>query len=236
MTVPEFSRPLGIDTLGEEPRRLGVEAEEAERVHLAHRFGLIAIGRLAADVALSRKADEIALVGTLTASVTQACVATGEPVEARIESPFAILFRPHPEAAVGEEEVELGESEMDVVFYDGRAIDVGEAVAETLLLNLDPYPRAPGAEGALKAAGVKSQEEAGNKGLPTFHGVEYDHMFDDPATQIDEAHNFEPHYDRHVWLYRPNANGMFAQFNPTVTCQFHKPVRVAKAGTDHAGH
>jgi len=161
MTVPEFSRPLGVDTLSEEPRRLGVEAEEAERLHLARRFGVIAIGSLAADVALSRKGDEIALEGTLTASVSQACVATGEPVEARIESPFAILFRPHPEAAGGEEELELGESEMDVVFYDGRAVDVGEAVAETLLLNLDPYPRAPGAEEALKAAGVKSEAEAG---------------------------------------------------------------------------
>lgn len=161
MSVPEFSRPLGIDTLGEEPRRLAVAAEEAERADLARRFGLIAIGRLAADVALRRKGDEIALEGILTASVTQACVATGEAVEARIESPFAVLFRPHPEAAARDEEVELGEGEMDVVFYDGRAVDVGEAVAETLLLNLDPYPRAPGAEGALKAAGVKSEEEAG---------------------------------------------------------------------------
>ena len=47
------------------------------------------------------------------------------------------------------------------VFYDGAAIDVGEAVAETLSLSLDPYPRAPGAEEALEAAGVKSEEEAG---------------------------------------------------------------------------
>ena len=63
--------------------------------------------------------------------------------------------------AAPEEEVELSESEMDVVFHDGAAIDVGEAVAETLSLGLDPYPRAPGADEALKAAGVKSEEEAG---------------------------------------------------------------------------
>lgn len=83
----------------------------------------------------------------------------------------------------------------------------------------------------------KAWEAAGNKKRPTFHGVDYDEMFDDPATAIDEAHNFEPHYDRHVWLYRRNANGMFAQFNPTVTCQFHKPMVVAgKTQTDHSGH
>jgi hypothetical protein len=33
---------------------------------------------------------------------------------------------------------------------------------------------------------------------------------------------FEPHYDRHVWLYRENPNGVFAQFNPRVSCQHHK--------------
>jgi hypothetical protein len=101
----------------------------------------------------------------------------------------------------------------------------------------------PTADGSLELVAVenlvfeKSWKAAGNKGLPQFHGVEYDHMFDDPATAIDEAHNFEPHYDRHVWLYRSNANGMFAQFNPTVTCQFHKPMVVAgKTNSEHAGH
>jgi hypothetical protein len=102
----------------------------------------------------------------------------------------------------------------------------------------------PRADGSLELVAVenlvfkKAWEAAGNRRLPTFHGVEYDYMFDDPATaSIDEAHNFEPHYDRHVWLYRPNANGMFAQFNPTVTCQFHKPMRMAKAGAmEHGSH
>jgi hypothetical protein len=101
----------------------------------------------------------------------------------------------------------------------------------------------PRADGTLELVAVenlvfvKSWKAAGNKGLPTFHGVDYDHMFDDPATAIDEAHNFEPHYDRHVWLYRRNANGMFAQFNPTVTCRFHKPTVVAGTGAgEHAGH
>ena len=161
MTAPEFSRPLRIDALGEEPRRLKVEAEEMERITLARRFGLIGIERLAADLALSRNGDEIALSGALSAAVTQACAATGEPVEALVETPFEILFRPAPEADACDAEVELCAGELDVVFYDGGAIDVGEAVAETLSLSLDPYPRAPGAGQALKAAGVKSEEEAG---------------------------------------------------------------------------
>ena len=49
MTAPEFSRPVRIDTIGEAPRGLAVEAEEVERINLARRFGLIAIDRLAAE-------------------------------------------------------------------------------------------------------------------------------------------------------------------------------------------
>ena len=65
-------------------------------------------------------------------------------------------------------------------------------------------------------------EKAGNTAPPTFHGVPYDRMIDDPATTVDEAHMFAPHYDRHVWIYRDNPNGVFAPFNPKVTCQHHK--------------
>ena len=87
----------------------------------------------------------------------------------------------------------------------------------------------PQADGSLELVAVenlvfqKPWHTAGNREPPTFHGVAYDNMKDDPATKIDEAHMFEPHYDRHVWLYRENPNGMFAQFNPNVSCKAHKP-------------
>lgn len=157
----EFSRRQAIDTLGEAPRRLDLSADEGERAALARRFGLIAIDRLEASLTLYRSDREAIAEGALDAVVTQACAATGEPVRAAIHAPFEIRFRPAPGAVAPDEEVELGESDMDVVFYSGGAIDVGEAVAETLLLSLDPYPRAPGADEALKAAGVKGEEEAG---------------------------------------------------------------------------
>jgi hypothetical protein len=63
---------------------------------------------------------------------------------------------------------------------------------------------------------------AGHAEPPTFHGVPYDSMMDDPGTAVDEAHMFEPHFDRHVWLYRDNPNGIFTPFNPAVTCASHR--------------
>ena len=92
----------------------------------------------------------------------------------------------------------------------------------------------PQADGSLELVAVenlvfaKAWHAAGNERPPSFHGVEYDSMKDDPKTAIDEAHMFEPHYDRHVWLYRDNPNGIFAQFNPKVSC--------AKGTTQMAGH
>lgn len=86
----------------------------------------------------------------------------------------------------------------------------------------------PQADGSLQLVAVenlvfqKSWHAAGHQMPPSFHDVTYDTMQDDPATKIDEAHMFEPHYDRHVWLYRENPNGMFAQFNPNVSCKAHK--------------
>ena len=138
---------------------MAIEAGEDERAALAERFDLTAIESLSAALTLVRDEETVSAKGTLHAVVTQPCVASGAPVPALVDAPFVILFRPQPVGA-GDEEIELGESEMDVVFYDGAMIDVGEAVAETLSLSLDPWPRAPDAEAALAAAGVSSEEEA----------------------------------------------------------------------------
>lgn len=69
---------------------------------------------------------------------------------------------------------------------------------------------------------IKAWEAAGNTAPPSFHGVAWDRMEDDPSTAVDEAHLFAPHYDRHVWLYRDNPRGVFAQYNPNATCRYHK--------------
>ena len=156
---PEFSRPVRIDTLGAAPRELSIGASEAERSALAKRFGLVGIDRLSAEASVKRSAGEVRAEGTLSASVVQSCVATGEPVPAELVEEFSIVFRPHPEDVKEEEEIELSEGELDVVFYTGSAVDLGEAVAETLSLSLDPYPRMPESEEALREAGVKSEEQ-----------------------------------------------------------------------------
>ena len=161
MSEAEFSRTVRADTIGVEARHLHVGAEEAERQALARRFGLVGLDRLDADVEVIRSSADIIARGRVRAAVRQSCVATGAPVVAEIDESFVVHFRPLPESGGGEDEIELDEEEMDVIFTDSGQVDVGEAVAQTLALHLDPYPRAPGAEAALKEAGVKDEGEAG---------------------------------------------------------------------------
>lgn len=157
--TPEFSRPVRADTIGAAPKGLSIDAAASERAALAERFGLVAVDHLEAELQLTRSGETVTAEGVLRARVTQSCVASDADVPADIEEPFTILFRPQPAAHV-DDEIELSESEMDVVFYEGATIDLGEAVAETLSLSLDPFPRSAEAEAALRQAGVKSEEDA----------------------------------------------------------------------------
>jgi len=159
MIGPEFPRPYRLDQIGAGESQVHVEATPEERAALAERFLIVAIDSLEADYAIRRDAAGIVARGSIKASVVQSCIATGDPVPATIDEGFLIRFVPETDADLGEE-VELNEEEADTVFYAGSAIDLGEAAAETLALALDPFPRSPEAEAALKQAGVLSEEEA----------------------------------------------------------------------------
>lgn len=136
-------------------------ADEGERRRIAERLGLPSLERLEAHARLERAGEVVRARGRLKAALTQSCVVTGEAVEASADEPFELVFVPEPAVAGPDQEVELGESDCDSIFHDGSAIDLGGAIADTLALSLDPYPRSAGADAALKEAGVLSEAEAG---------------------------------------------------------------------------
>lgn len=155
----DFAHRLRLDQI-REGDRIDLNADEGERAAIAKRLGLDGLERLEAHAVLSRKGELIRAQGRLGAALTQSCVVTGEPVAAHIDEPFDLMFLPEPEGQGGDEEVELGESDCDVVFHDGATIDLGNAIADTLALSVDPYPRSAGAEAALREAGIMTEEQA----------------------------------------------------------------------------
>lgn len=158
--MTDFARRLAIDQI-RDGQRMDLTADEAERAGVARRLDLLALSRFEAHVVLGREGKIVTAQGRVRAQLDQACVASGEPVPVRIDEAFTLRFAPPPTVEGPEPEIELGADELDTVFHDGQMIDLGEALADTLGLALDPYPRGANAEVALKQAGVLSEGEAG---------------------------------------------------------------------------
>jgi uncharacterized metal-binding protein YceD (DUF177 family) len=157
--VSDFAHRLPLDQI-RDGDRLDLTADAQECAAIAARLGLLSLNRFEAHAALSRDGQKVKATGRLKAALEQACVATGDSVPAHVDEPFELFFVPEPK--VDEEvEIELGGDDLDTVFHDGAAIDLGSAIADSLALALDPYPRSPSAEAALKEAGVISEEEVG---------------------------------------------------------------------------
>ena len=156
--IEDFAHRLTLDRI-RDGERIDLLADDAERHSIAERLDLLSLDRLEAHARLSRNGEDVRATGRVAASLEQRCVVTGEPVAAHVDEPFEIAFVPEPQA--GDEEIEQRPEECDTVFHDGATIDLGSAIADTLALSLDPYPRSASAEAALREAGVLSEEEAG---------------------------------------------------------------------------
>lgn len=160
---PEFSRAERLDEIGRVDWPRHIEATADERAALARRFGFSALDRLEADYSLSRDGGAILATGELRAALSQPCIATGEPVAETVRETFAIRFVPEARdvAHKPDEELEIDAEECDTLSYSGNRIDMGDAIAETLALSINPYPRSPDADRYLREAGVLTEERAG---------------------------------------------------------------------------
>ena len=152
MTPPEFSRM--VDPRQADGRRMVLEAREDERVALARRFGLVMIDRLVADVLLERQGEAIEARGTLRADIVQGCAVSAEDLPIAIDEPLEFRFVPARGDHLPDEEIELDADACDEIEYAGTSFDLGEAVAQSLALAIDPFATGPAAEEARRAAGL----------------------------------------------------------------------------------
>lgn len=155
--MSDFVHRIQLDRI-RDGDRVDFNANSDELAAIGERLRLLSLDRLDAHAVLAREGDRVNATGRLKASLSQACVATGEPVAEHVDEAFDLWFVPAPTA---EEELELDAGQLDTIFHDGTGIDLGTAIADTLALALDPYPRSPAADEALREAGVLSEEEAG---------------------------------------------------------------------------
>lgn len=139
-----------------------IEADPAECAALARRFGIPAVTALHAEITLAPEDAAIRAAGTLTATLVQACAVSGEDFKVAVAEPIELKFvrestLPTATSDDGAIEVELSAEASDEIEYVGDAFDLGEAIAQTLGLAIDPYAEGPGADAARLAVGLSDE-------------------------------------------------------------------------------
>jgi hypothetical protein len=143
-------RPTPVHDLPGIGRPFQIKARVEECRELASRFNLVAIEALSAEGVLRPEASgrRVRVEGRLVADLVQTCVVSLDPVPAHIDAPFERLYGwdVDDEWQEGLEEIHLDlASELPAERLTSDVLDLGEVVAEQLALELDPYPRKPGA-------------------------------------------------------------------------------------------
>ncbi|QNE04744.1 YceD family protein [Croceicoccus marinus] len=140
-------------------RAAEITANEAERAALAERFSLVSIGSLSATLNLSRDGEKVAASGHMQAAIVQSCAISGNDLPARIEEELELLFVPARNDFRPDEEIELEESDLDEIAYEGDRFDLGEAVAQSLALAIDPFATGPEADRVREEVGLAEPEK-----------------------------------------------------------------------------
>ena len=162
MKTSELSRPVKLRPLPGET--VSIDASEAERSALAQRFALPAIEKLNAKIDLEQDGKAVRATGTLLAQIIQSCAISGEDFATTIAEPLAMRFVEEgsidPALLDDEEiEIELSADELDEIEYSGDSFDLGEAIAQSLGLAIDPYAEGPNADAVRNSAGISSDDE-----------------------------------------------------------------------------
>ena len=127
---------------------LALEADASARARIARAYGLEGVERFTADIRLALWLDGVSLRGEWRAQVVYACGLTLEPFPAELDGRIDLRLLPEgsPHAPDPDSDV-LGDPEADdpPELYEGDAIDVGDLLAQHLSVELDPFPRKPGA-------------------------------------------------------------------------------------------
>lgn len=158
----EFSRLIDRRGITADPVEMAATPAECEA--LAKRLALVAVERMEAVVSLVADGENVAANGTLEAEIVQSCAVTGEDLLVSLREDVALTFVPendNPAASDEDDPIDLDAGDLDEIPYSGTAFDLGEALAQTLALAIDPYLTGPDADETRRAHGLMEEGAAG---------------------------------------------------------------------------
>ena len=145
-------------------RRLSPEASRLAAI--ARVIGVDALKSLTAEVTVTPWLDGAELRGRFEAEVTQTCGVTLEPLEQEVRGEFLVRLAPAGSPNLPSEDAEIDlEADDPPDALEGDEIDLAGYVVEHLALEIDPFPRKPGAVFEPPAAKEETSPFAVLKGL-----------------------------------------------------------------------
>lgn len=159
--VSEFSRIIDTRHIDDKPIPLIATAEECKA--LARRFDLVTVHRLEASVTLTRDGTAFTAAGRMVADIVQSCAISGEDLPVAIDEALNMRFIPASDAqpVAPDEEVEITEEDCDEIEFSGERFDLGEAVAQSLGLAIDPFAEGPEADRVRREVGLSGEGVSG---------------------------------------------------------------------------
>lgn len=157
--MSEFTRLFDVRSLPAAAIRLEATAEECAA--LAKRFDIVAIHAFEASVEMEKDGAAVDARGRLSARLVQSCAVSGEDLDVTLDEPVTLRFVPPAPPHRPDEEVELEAEDCDEIEFDGTQFDLGEALAQSLALAIDPFLTGPGADEARRKAGIVDEGASG---------------------------------------------------------------------------
>jgi hypothetical protein len=142
--------PITVEDIPEDGRHFALIADPDTRAHIARTAGLRDLPRFEADFEVTRQgSDGLRVIGRVSATVSQTCVVSLEPLANRIDENVDLVFMPKSAAELTAAEAEKAGSRGETKWNEpealvGGVVDLGIVATEFLILGLDPYPRKPG--------------------------------------------------------------------------------------------
>lgn len=145
-----WSHLVKLHELARGPLKLRLEPNPGERAGIAGDLGLESLPALSAELTVRPWLDGAEITGRFQAVVEQVCSvsldAFEQPLAGAIEVRVVPAGSPHaPAIGGGEVELDLDAPDPPDVLQ-GDAVDLAGYVIEHLALEIDPFPRKPGAE------------------------------------------------------------------------------------------
>jgi hypothetical protein len=144
-----WAEPVRLSQVSERPVHRRIAADQAARSDIARQLGLDRVDVLEAELTIARWLDGVEIRGRWNADIEQTCGVTLEPLPSGLEGDFKVRILPQGSPNAPEDPVEEVVVEPDAEdppdILAGDMIDLGAYVVEHLALEIDPFPRKPGA-------------------------------------------------------------------------------------------